>query len=57
MKHRLFLSMTIVVIGTHRWIVFAGDAADDLDIWTMNPEGSGATNVRNAAGAPTTQGG
>ena len=52
MKHRLFLSKAIGVPGTHGRIAFAGGAAGDLDIWTTNPDGSGTTNVTDAAGAP-----
>jgi hypothetical protein len=37
--------MAIVVIDTHGRIVFAGDATRCLDIWTVNPDGSGTTNV------------
>jgi Tol biopolymer transport system component len=33
-------------------IAFVSDRAGDLDIWTMNPDGSGAMNVTDAAGAP-----
>jgi hypothetical protein len=49
--------MAIGVPGTHGRIACAGDAAGHLDIGTMNPDGSGATNVRDAAGVPATQGG
>jgi Tol biopolymer transport system component len=62
----LFLSMAIGAIGlaatsppagatfpgTNGRIAFASDAARDLDIWTMNPDGSGAVNVTDPAGAP-----
>jgi Tol biopolymer transport system component len=38
--------------GTNGRIAFASDAAGDLDVWTINPVGSGAANVTDAAGAP-----
>lgn len=57
MKYRSCPSMAIAVIGTHGRIGFAGDAARYLDIWTVNPHGSGPTNVRDTARAPATQGG
>ena len=40
------------VPGTNGRIAFAGDAAGDLDIYTMNPDGSGVVNVTEGAGAP-----
>lgn len=33
-------------------IAFASNAAGDLDVWTMNPDGSGASNLTTAPGSP-----
>jgi len=38
--------------GTNGRVAFASDAARDRDIWTINPDGSGAANVTDAVGAP-----
>jgi Tol biopolymer transport system component len=38
--------------ATNGRIAFASDSAGDLDIWTINPDGSGAFNVTDAAFAP-----
>jgi Tol biopolymer transport system component len=38
--------------GTDGRIAFAGNGTGDLDIWTINPDGSGAANVTAAARAP-----
>jgi Tol biopolymer transport system component len=38
--------------GPNGRIAFASDVAADLDVWTMNPDGSGLVNVTIAPGAP-----
>jgi Tol biopolymer transport system component len=38
--------------GTLGRIAFAGDATGDLDIYTMNPDGSGTFNVTGAPSSP-----
>jgi Tol biopolymer transport system component len=38
--------------GPNGRIAFASDAAGDLDIWTMNADGSESINVTDLAGAP-----
>ena len=38
--------------GSNGRIAFASVAAGDLDIWTMNADGSGSVNVTDLAGAP-----
>jgi TolB protein len=38
--------------GTNGRIAFAGDATGDLDIFTMNPDGSGTVNVTGDPSAP-----
>jgi Tol biopolymer transport system component len=38
--------------GPNGRIAFASDSAGDVDIWTINPDGSGTANVTDAAGAP-----
>jgi Tol biopolymer transport system component len=38
--------------GSDGRIAFSSDAAGDLDIWTVNPDGSGATNLTGGSSAP-----
>jgi Tol biopolymer transport system component len=65
-SRRLVLSIAIsafglVAISAPAWatfpgqngrIAFAGDEAGDLDIWTINPDGSGAANVTAGPSIP-----
>jgi TolB protein len=38
--------------GSNGRIAFVSDAAGDFDIWSVAPDGSGAANITDAAGAP-----
>jgi Tol biopolymer transport system component len=41
--------------GTNGRIAFANDPGGDVDIWTINPDGSGAVNLTNAPASPESE--